>query len=705
MSDGQLINLYKQLEYILHLDDGWLWQDLFRKIGEWLIFGIAWLNNFIEQNINKVITLNDFYSSEPIKNFMDTARPIIWGLFLLALVVLGIQFMLNKIEKREEIFLNVVLALSVIVVIPDLMVNMGKITNAGIFHINEKDETLAGGLIKSNVADVLYYAENDFRFSSGGGGLPRPVDINDSSIGTTDFTRANRFSENALRYISFSEKLDKESIKNLGEDAKKVLENKLVATGNGDGFVVRELSSNQIPMTKLGQESYYRFHVNWMVLILSLLVTTVALAITVIKIGRNIFDLAFHQVFGMFIAATDLTGGQRTKKVLVEIMNTFAVIFIMMMLLKFFIYYSIFANGLKSSVGSVIVLLLLIAGAWALIDAPDIVARMLGIDAGLRSGYQSLMGAYAGTKLAGAGIKGAGKLAAGTALGTAGAANFARRTATGMFSKTPGEFAKAKSSNRTAVEQMPNNNKPNNDLNTIAKKNSQTDSIPETSSHSNNNLSGGEGSTGESNQDGLTKAGTIPETSTPTGSSGSPSGGSGSGQGTSRVIPTSQDSSSKVKSIPETSTSTGGSPSVGGNISRNVEHSQPRFTNDGSVLKHGHKEANHSNTWFGGNQQVRQVKESITRAGNSGFSLGQSVRKVSRGAVKATGKGAINATRAVIHPKETLKYGANKTKEIAQASVHKVKDGASNIKENLKEKVDSTVKEIKRPPGGKDDES
>src|SRR5699024_7339869 len=62
-----------------------------------------------------------------------------------------------------------------------------------------------------------------------------------------------------------------------------------------------------------------------------------------------------------------------------------------------------------------------------LIDAPDIVQRTLGIDAGLRSGWQAMMGAYAGTKVAGAGAsiagKGAGKVAkaGGKAAGSAGA--------------------------------------------------------------------------------------------------------------------------------------------------------------------------------------------------------------------------------------------------------------------------------------------
>lgn len=166
MNDEQLIDLYKVLDYLLHISDGWLWQDLFRTIGGGLVFLLSWLNNFIEGIIDQVITLNNFYSSGPMKDFMDIARPIVWGVFFIALFILGFQFMLNKIEKRNEIILNVVLALCFIVVIPDLMINMGKITRIGVEDINPEKQSLATELVKSNVADVRYYAENNFNFSS-----------------------------------------------------------------------------------------------------------------------------------------------------------------------------------------------------------------------------------------------------------------------------------------------------------------------------------------------------------------------------------------------------------------------------------------------------------------------------------------------------------------------------------------------------------
>ena len=86
-----------------------------------------------------------------------------------------------------------------------------------------------------------------------------------------------------------------------------------------------------------------------------------------------------------------------------EMLNTFVVIFIMTMLLQLFILFVNWTNGLKAEIGMLGVILLMIAGAWALIDAPDIVQRMLGIDAGLRNGWQAMMGTYAGGKALSAG--------------------------------------------------------------------------------------------------------------------------------------------------------------------------------------------------------------------------------------------------------------------------------------------------------------
>lgn len=464
MDDNEIIEKHKILESILHVSDGFLWQDVFRALGSGIVYTLSWLNQLLEGIATKIITLNDFYSTGAMGEFMDKARPLIWIVFFIALVVLGFQFMFNKIEKRNEVLLNIVMALCFIVIIPDLMSNTQKIVGVGIEQMNPENETLSSNMIKSNVADVLYYAEHDFQFSSSTRGdessPPRPASKADSSIGTTDYTYANRFSDSSALHIPFLQKLDfheddgwifkEDWVKELSDETKEVLKTKSVSTGVGDGYQVEDLEKNAVPMTKIGRETYYRYHVNWLSLIVSLLVTSIALGITVLKIGRSIFDLAFHQIFGMFIAASDLTGGQRTKKVLVEMVNTFAVIFVMTGLLQLFVLFVNWANGLKVEIGMFGVILLMIAGAWALIDAPDIVQRMLGIDAGLRNGWQAMMGAYAGGKALTAGAQALKNVAGKGAATVAGGANMAKRAVEGMRTETPPEIGK-----RTSVPSIP----------------------------------------------------------------------------------------------------------------------------------------------------------------------------------------------------------------------------------------------------------
>ncbi|UDK94861.1 hypothetical protein EYB33_00460 (plasmid) [Lysinibacillus sphaericus] len=163
--------------------------------------------------------------------------------------------MTNKIEKRNEVLLNIIMAVCFIVVIPDLMSNMDEIIDVGIEQMNPEKQTLASNMVKSNVADILYYAEHDFQFSSSTRGdensPPRPASKEDSSIGTTDYTYANRFSNTSALHVPFMQKLDlheddgwlfkEDWVKQLSDDAKEVLSTKSVPTGVGDGYQVEEL--------------------------------------------------------------------------------------------------------------------------------------------------------------------------------------------------------------------------------------------------------------------------------------------------------------------------------------------------------------------------------------------------------------------------------------------------------------------------------
>lgn len=444
MDDETLKKLYEDLGDVLDISSGWLYDDLLRNIGWGIIQLLVWINDWIEGVATKIITLGGLYDNSDMNGFIDILQPLAIGLFVVSITVLGFMFMLNKVEKRNEVVLNLLIAVSVIVILPSLMGMMEDLLHEGL-DVVEIDGNISDNVLKRNIADVKYYVDSDFTYADGQSKdtvmgdentLPHPPHLIEQDIGTSNFTYANKLTNPDL--IDVTEKLDiyedegwfswttEDWVKDLTNDQKEFLKSRLVQNGDGTSRI-GELNKNAVPATNLGQQSYYRYHVNWKIAIAILAVTAFALIITTLKIGRAMFDLAFHQIYAMFTASTDITGGQRLKKVLTEIVSTFAVIFVMIVLLKLFIIYAQWANDLEEEIGIVGVIILLIAGAWALIDAPDIVQRTLGIDAGLRSGWQAMMGAYAGTKVAGAGAsiagKGAGKVAkaGGKAAGSVGA--------------------------------------------------------------------------------------------------------------------------------------------------------------------------------------------------------------------------------------------------------------------------------------------
>src|SRR5699024_6094183 len=278
-----------------------------------------------------------------------------------------------------------------------------------------------------------------------------------------------------------------------------------------------------------------------------------------------------------------ITGGQRLKKVLTEIVSTFAVIFVMIVLLKLFIIYAQWANDLEQEIGIVGVIILLIAGAWALIDAPDIVQRTMGIDAGLRSGWQAMMGAYAGTKMAGAGASMVGK-GAGKIVKTGG------KTAGGIGAGGAGAYKGMKAGMRN------NNTKPvpPRDPNQGTSRNEQ-----QFSTNAGNNSNDIESKTNTSN--GTNTVPTKPNTSVPSYSSGSLA---------SRIPINTNNASGRNDG--------GNSDGVGGGAPSSSQHKP--IVNAGGQ---GHIYPQRKHTLLGGNRTVQRASHFLSRAHNSGYDVGQ----------------------------------------------------------------------------------
>ena len=407
MSDQQVIDILQSFDGFL-IEDSLLLSGV-RWFGWWIIKGLSSLVNTLEGAIRKVISLTDFFDSPEITKLISDFKPAIFGFLALSLACVGLFIFFSKKFDRKAVPTNILLATMAILLLPVGMSKLNQLTQAGINVVYGEFKSMANETIKNNIIDVYKFDENNFT--------------------SKDVSPKNYISKEMITSIDINESIDKSQTKN-----EKVFENKVVPK-KGGGYELKRIDG----MFKI-DNYYYRWKCNFWIIIISLLATAGTLGLSILKIGRLIFELAFNKVFGIFMAYLDVASGQRLKKIVQRILTLFAVMFCMALMLKI---YLIFTTWISSKNLGVLEVIMMIVVSFAVIDGPNIVEEILGVDAGLSSAWKMIAGLYAGSKMGSELAKGAGKAASGlakfmsgagekVAMGMAGGVGFATGSREGL---------------------------------------------------------------------------------------------------------------------------------------------------------------------------------------------------------------------------------------------------------------------------------
>ena len=407
MSDQQVINILQSFDGFL-IEDSLLLSGV-RWFGWCIIKGLTSLVNTLEGAIRKVISLTDFFDSPEITKLISDFKPAIFGFLALSLACVGLFIFFSKKFDRKAVPTNILLATMAILLLPVGMSKLNQLTQAGINVVYGEFKSMANETIKNNIIDVYKFDENNFT--------------------SKDVSPKNYISKEMITSIDINESIDKSQTKN-----EKVFENKVVPK-KGGGYELKRIDG----MFKI-DNYYYRWKCNFWIIIISLLATAGTLGLSILKIGRLIFELAFNKVFGIFMAYLDVASGQRLKKIVQRILTLFAVMFCMALMLKI---YLIFTTWISSKNLGVLEVIMMIVVSFAVIDGPNIVEEILGVDAGLSSAWKMIAGLYAGSKMGSELAKGAGKAASGlakfmsgagekVAIGMAGGVGFATGSREGL---------------------------------------------------------------------------------------------------------------------------------------------------------------------------------------------------------------------------------------------------------------------------------
>lgn len=193
------------------------------------------------------------------------------------------------------------------------------------------------------------------------------------------------------------------------------------------------------------QEYVYSYDCDFFYAYVIVIATLISLIYAGFRLASLLYDVMFVQIIAPLFIVTDMHGTGRAKKVINNLVNTNIVIIVVLALIKI---YLICAVGIvSSSLDFVVKLFLLMGGVKFLIDGPDLVTRLLGIDAGVKNGAAS---AIALTSAARMGLNAArtGTAVAGTVAGTVARA---AGTAVNAGQNVANGIARAPDAVRTAV--------------------------------------------------------------------------------------------------------------------------------------------------------------------------------------------------------------------------------------------------------------
>lgn len=280
--------------------------------------------------------------------------PIWYSLFVVTILAAGTIFLFS--EHRPPFLKNLIITMAVVMLLPG-----GVRLGAQLLQIEQTafmadGNSVADTTVISNVTDLLYQKNNDWSFES-----------------------PNCFSGATIKYIDPNEQVEKKT-----------------ATVFKYYMVVDE-ASGEVTYKKIGKgffglltPLYYRYSIYFMAIIGELIVNSLVLIFASYRLFRLIWDMIYGEILA-YILSGDVVSGEKTKQVLQYLLNLFWSISIMIWGYAIWREFEIWVASQYSN-NFTRILLIAFAGI-AMIDGPDIVERVCGIDVGMKDGMMKTMGA------------------------------------------------------------------------------------------------------------------------------------------------------------------------------------------------------------------------------------------------------------------------------------------------------------------------
>lgn len=411
-AESSEITFLKKLEAYDIADISSYPNDALRVIGFGIIKFLAWMGDSLYSGLQQVFDAITFSYSDEILALVSRYSVLYKSFFLVAVVGFGLYLIMKKGQKELNTVMCVFVMILILSGMPLMMQKIGNLTVASSHFVtqqwnnsgNEKKITsISGTVLKESIVDL------------------RKVDKNmtDTSLpkGLKKGSGYNNFNSNTWKTIDINSRMDYES-KDYTLKHQSVWENKLEASDESGKYELAKIDS----WVKFASNYYYRYQItSWFGIFVMLGCMSFLLFFLIIRAAKIVIDLAGAMIYTPFIAVTDITTGQRIKEAIKDIIAHFAAMFVLAAFMG--IYFVAFTWINSSNLSLVPQLGMHIALVWAILDGPNIIERIIGVDAGFSGVWKTVLAAKSGADIA----RGFGSMASRAGKGAASAAGKAAK--------------------------------------------------------------------------------------------------------------------------------------------------------------------------------------------------------------------------------------------------------------------------------------
>ena len=350
------IDILQRLEDIFNTTNNFILY-FFRYIFWYILKGLHWLISNIELALQDIFKNINLFNSPKIIEFVNDIKPITNTLLVIGIIIIGYKLMTNTLNNRKMLIFNLVTVIMLFTGFQGFLLQMSSITTAttnAFMDINGSN--ISTSILKNSITDLKYLDNNNFS--------------------NTSLENKNNLSEQAINRLDPTELMNPKDTKN-----KEVFSNKLYYDENNQPQLKKLDDGHFLGVgSDLFSEYYYRYKIDWFTL--SIIFPCIALALiwSCIKVGEQIFQLAYTFVFTLFVAPLDVSTGQRTKKCVQKILHIFFVLMSIALMYRIYFYSIEFAQSIAQNV--LLQLFLIVSFSIGLINGPNITQELFGIDAG-----------------------------------------------------------------------------------------------------------------------------------------------------------------------------------------------------------------------------------------------------------------------------------------------------------------------------------